>query len=166
MPRTLGVVMANTEPPRHVLNTIAIDSPCSVPWDSMCGDNRVRYCNQCKQQVFDLTEMTTAEATKALDEAANTPCVRFLRGRDGRVMTTDGAAVVRKRIWRRLRRRAAWAASLFSVLFLPACVTQGMPVRYVKSQGAPVRGEAAPALDEPQSSSDNGQESQAEVRNR
>ncbi len=41
------------------------------------------------------------------------------------VLTADGPACVRVRVWRGLRRRAAWAASLFAMLLLPACRTQG-----------------------------------------
>lgn len=145
---------------------VAIDITCAVPWENMYGDSRVRQCDRCQRQVIDLTELTTTEAIKVLDGAGDPPCVRFSRGPDGRVRTADCAVGVRERIWRRLRRRAAWAASIFSILFLPACYTQGMPVRYVKSQGVPVRGEAVPAPDEPQSSSDNGHESQPDVHNR
>jgi hypothetical protein len=48
---------------------------------------------------------------------------------DGQVLTADCPAGLRVRVWRRLRRRAAWAASLFATLLLPACRTalQGGP---------------------------------------
>jgi hypothetical protein len=157
--------MSTSEPPRQVLNMVAIDIPCAVPWENMYGDSRVRQCDRCQRQVIDLTELTTAEAIKVLDGAGNPPCVRFSRGPDGRVKTADCAAGVRGWIRRRLRRRAAWAASFFSMLFLPACYTQGMPVRYVKSREVPVCGQAVPVPDEPLSTRDDADESLPEVRN-
>ena len=54
---------------------------------------------------------------------------------DGRARDDGGLADRRPGCdWRRLRRRAAWAASLFAVLFLQACrtATQGFPVRYIQ----------------------------------
>jgi hypothetical protein len=112
-----------------VLNSVTIDAPCSAPWSAMHGDDRSRFCADCRQPVFDLSELTTAEATKLLSNAESLPCVRLYRRTDGRVMTADCPIGVRGAIWRRLRRRAAWAASLFAVLFLQACrtMTQGFP---------------------------------------
>jgi hypothetical protein len=111
------------------LKAIAIDTPCTVPWEGMSGDDRSRFCGQCRQRVFDLSTMTSAEAAELLSDPAGRPCVRLYRRPDGRVLTTDCPAGLRTRVWRRLRRRAAWAASLFAVLCLPACriATQGLP---------------------------------------
>jgi hypothetical protein len=107
----------------------------------MEGDDRSRFCADCRQPVFDLSELTTAEAAKLLSITESPPCVRFHHGPDGRVMTADCPAGLRVAIWRRLRRRAAWGASLFAVLFLQACraATLGTPVRSIKGQAAPIQ---------------------------
>ena len=75
--------------------------------------------------------MTTAEATELLADSAERPCIRLHRGSDGRLLTANCPAGLRTRLWRRMRRRAAWVASLFALLFLPACRTasQGMVIR-------------------------------------
>ena len=52
-----------------------------------------------------------------------------VRRPDGRVLTANCPGGLRVRVWQRLRRRAAWAASLFAFLLLPACQgVQGMMV--------------------------------------
>jgi hypothetical protein len=110
------------------LAAIAIATPCNVPWSEMRGDYRSRFCGQCRKKVFDLSALTTSEATELLGDPHSQPCVRLYRRPDGRVMTSDCPAGFRARIWRRLRRRGAWIASLFAMLFLPACrtTTQGV----------------------------------------
>ena len=50
--------LASSEPPRA--------SPCPEPWDEMTGDERARRCAKCDIDVFDVTEMTTAEAETLL----------------------------------------------------------------------------------------------------
>jgi hypothetical protein len=115
--------MAIPLPALDALDAITIATPCDIPWGEMRGDDRFRFCGQCRRQVFDLSAMTTAEAKELLGDPGNLPCVRLYRRPDGRVMTADCPVGLRTRIWRRLRRRAAWAASLFAMLFLPACKT-------------------------------------------
>jgi hypothetical protein len=117
------------------LESISIATPCHVPWEEMSGDHRSRFCGQCQKEVFDLSAMSTAEATVLLGDPINRPCVRLYRRPDGRVMTSDCPVGLRARIWRRLRRRTAWLASLFAMLFLPACRTafQGMEAQDYQS---------------------------------
>jgi hypothetical protein len=111
------------------LQSLSIPTPCNVPWGEMRGNDRSRFCGLCKKRVFDLSAMTTAEAAALLADAAEQPCVRLYRQSDGRVLTTDCSGGLRVRIWRRVRRRAEWLASLFAMLILPACrtATQGLP---------------------------------------
>jgi hypothetical protein len=121
--------MAIPLPTLDLLQTLTIATPCTIPWERMTGDDRSRFCGECRRQVFDLSGMIAAEAKELIGNTQNTPCVRFYRRPDGRVMTSDCAVGIRTQVWKRLRKRAAWAASLFAILFLPACrsYTQGMP---------------------------------------
>src|SRR5688572_964404 len=113
--------MALSLPTIDVLETLTIATPCDVPWNSMHGDHRSRYCGQCRKQVFDLANMTDAEARSLFTHSAERPCVRVYRRPDGRVLTSDCPVGFRTRIWRRLRNRASWAASVFAMLFLSGC---------------------------------------------
>ena len=40
------------------LDTLAVASPCPASWDAMEGDDRVRYCPRCRQNVYNLTAMS------------------------------------------------------------------------------------------------------------
>ena len=44
------------------LDDIQIATPCSASWDDMRGDDRVRHCGDCRMNVYNLSEMTRAEA--------------------------------------------------------------------------------------------------------
>jgi hypothetical protein len=125
-----GVRMAFPLPTLDILQKMSIATPCTVPWDDMQGDDRTRFCDQCRKRVFDLSSLTTAEATELMADQNNLPCVRLFRRPDGRVMTTDCPVALRARIWRRLRRNSSRIASLFAMLFLPSCqsVTQGVMI--------------------------------------
>lgn len=83
---------------RSPLDDVQIASPCPVPWDSMTGDERVRFCPQCQLNVFNLSAMTReeAEAIVRQREVARV-CIGFYRRPDGTLLTRDcpvGAAAL------------------------------------------------------------------------
>ncbi len=87
-------------PPRDAsgrlhLEQVQISSPCTVPWDSMRGDDRVRFCRECRQNVFNVEAMTRAEAERLIAGRQGRVCIRMLRRPDGTVVTAD--------CWARLR---------------------------------------------------------------
>ena len=106
---------------------LKVATPCYVSWNEMKGDERTRYCGQCRQNVHDLSMMSTNEVNELLSQSNGSPCVRFYKRTDGRVITNDCPVGLRTRIWQRIRRRSLWAASLFALFFIPACrsATQG-----------------------------------------
>jgi hypothetical protein len=71
------------------LNNIQIASPCSADWNEMYGDNRKRFCGDCKLNVFNLSGMTTDEAEALIMNAEGRLCVRFYKRSDGSVITKD-----------------------------------------------------------------------------
>ena len=107
------------------LNGATIAAPCPVSWEKMRGDDRVRFCDQCQQHVYDLSEMTTAEALELIRRNDSRLCVQLYRRADGTVLTSDCPVGFRWRLWKKLRKRMAWAASLFAMLFLPGCPVGG-----------------------------------------
>ena len=115
-------------PTLDVLNAITIPTHCPVPWEEMEGDDRTRHCAKCNERVHDVAALTTAEAVELLSIRGKPPCLRIYRRADGRVMTADCPTGKRERVWKWLRRRSAWTASLFAVLFLSGCrtATQGL----------------------------------------
>ncbi len=85
------------------VDRIEIPTPCTEPWDSMYGDNRIRHCGSCRKNVYNVAELTRAQAV-ALISSREPVCVRIYRRPDGTVVTND--------CWSRLRaarRRGMWA---------------------------------------------------------
>jgi hypothetical protein len=97
---------------RFNLDLIEVPIPCTVPWESMRGYSRVRYCDQCKQNVYQLSEMSREEAENLIKQKEGKLCVRFFRRPDGTVVTSDCKAVR----WS----RAVWRAGVFVAFGLVA----------------------------------------------
>jgi hypothetical protein len=47
-----------------------------MSWDEMPGDDRVRHCERCRQNVYDVSELTTAEAEALIDASPGALCDR------------------------------------------------------------------------------------------
>ena len=82
MRRALPVI--NSRP--DALDLVEIPIPCEVPWDAMPGDEQVRHCGQCKQNVYNVEAFTRAEALRLLGARA---CLRIYRRPDNTVITSD-----------------------------------------------------------------------------
>src|SRR3954452_3568783 len=80
-----------------VLDDIRIASPCPARWEDMVGDRRSRHCQECDRSVYDLSEMTAAQALDLIRERNGRLCVRLYRRADGRVMTADCPVGVREK---------------------------------------------------------------------
>lgn len=94
------------------LDNIHIASPCSADWNQMFGDERKRFCGDCKLNVYNLSDMTRAEAENFLIAAEGRTCVRFYRRRDGSVLTKDCQVG-----WQAIKRRVSRAATaVFSMI--------------------------------------------------
>jgi hypothetical protein len=98
---------------RFSLETLEIASPCGVPWEHMPGDDRTRFCPQCRKHVYNLAALSRAEAEDLLRRTEGRLCVRLFRRADGTVLTSDCPIGLRT-----LRRRLAWATAGAVVLFL------------------------------------------------
>jgi hypothetical protein len=108
--------------PDNLLERIEVASPCHQDWNQMTGDEKRRFCGECRLHVHDLSAMTRDEAENVLRGADGRVCVRFYRRPDGRVLTQD-CVPVRERIRRRTRRLRIAASALFAFLapFLGGC---------------------------------------------
>ena len=71
------------------LDQITVASPCKVSWDTMVGDDRVRFCGQCQQRVYNLSALSAADAQAVVDKREEHLCVHFFRRFDGTMMTKD-----------------------------------------------------------------------------
>jgi hypothetical protein len=114
---------------RLPLDSVQVAYSCPVSWQSMEGDERVRFCSQCRQHVHNLSAMTAEQATSLLEERQGNLCVRFCRRWDGRIITADCRIGFHDFIRNPLR---WWTAALMTMLavLLPGCstTTQGPPM--------------------------------------
>ena len=95
------------------LNNVKIASPCSQDWNAMIGDNRKRYCGECKLNVFNLSGMSKTEAENLIMNAEGRLCVRFYKRADGSVITEDCPVG-----WAKVKQRAKiYATALASLIF-------------------------------------------------
>jgi hypothetical protein len=81
---------------RDELDAIEVVSPCTAPWSGMVGDERVRFCGQCRKHVYNLAEMTTDEARRLITTTeGKSVCARVTRRADGTVVTGSCRARLR-----------------------------------------------------------------------
>ena len=98
------------------LANVRVASPCPANWDEMVGDERKRFCGQCKLNVYNLSGMPRDEAENLLLNAEGRLCVRFYRRTDGSVLTQD-CPVGWKALKRKVSRTATAAFSFVVGLF-------------------------------------------------
>src|SRR5262245_2544215 len=103
--------------PLPLLDSLAVATPCPATWDDMQGDDRVRFCSQCRQSVYDLSSMTRTEAETLIRETNGRVCLRLFRRADGRVMTRDCPVGVYQAARRRLAKAVGACAFLGVLLF-------------------------------------------------
>ena len=94
-----------------VLDRIRVAAPCAARWDDMVGDDRVRHCAACDQDVYNLSELTRDEAEALIVRRRGKLCARYYERADGTVMTADCPDGVRAR-----RRRRVVAAGVAASL--------------------------------------------------
>jgi hypothetical protein len=85
------------------LQQLRIASLCTAAWDDMVGDDRSRFCEQCKLNVYNFASMTQREIEQLILHKEGRLCARLYQRRDGTVLVRDcpvGLAAI--------RRRAAW----------------------------------------------------------
>ena len=85
------------------LGHVRVAAPCPADWERMRGDERVRFCDQCSLNVYNLSGMTRREAENLLTNAEGRLCVRFYRRKDGTILTNNcpvGLRALKRRVSR------------------------------------------------------------------
>ena len=100
---------------KTTLERVRVATPCHVSWDQMQGDGAVRFCGQCQLNVYNLSEMTRAEAESFVEKREGRVCIRFYRRRDGKVITRD-CPVGRNAFHRQLATLAIAIVGVFVVM--------------------------------------------------
>jgi ankyrin repeat protein len=92
------------------LDQIRVASPCEAEWDSMIGNDRVRFCEHCNLHVNNLSAMTRQDALRLVAQSGGRLCVRYEQRTDGEILTTNFP----KPLYRIGRRASRLAATAFS----------------------------------------------------
>ena len=94
--------------PIRSFNRMIIAAPCTADWDSMVGNDQVRFCEHCHLSVTDISSLSAQEAIRLVARSEGRLCVRMVRRADGEVVTRQAHQPLLQ-IGRRVSRIAAGA---------------------------------------------------------
>lgn len=100
-----------------LLQQLYIAAPCDVPWDSMTGDERKRFCGQCKLNVYNVEKLAPSEVVSLIQENKGKVCMQLYRRQDGTILTENCPVGLRK-LRDKARRLTKVAATVFTWLAL------------------------------------------------
>ncbi len=119
--------------PKLQMKNIMIASPCTVDWNTMVGDDRVRVCGACKHKVYDTSKLTTKEIVDLMARDTNA-CLKIYRRADGTLLTEDCPFGLRT-----LRRGARTVSKIAASLWALA-----LSLTSVSAQSGTVKPESTP----------------------
>lgn len=71
------------------LESVRVGRPCRAEWDAMEGDDRVRFCQSCHKNVYNLSALTREQAEALINQTEGERCIRYYQRSDGSVMTSN-----------------------------------------------------------------------------
>src|SRR5215831_11299521 len=93
---------------KSLIDRIDIPSPCNADWESMIGNDQVRFCEHCSLTVHDISTMTRRRAEQLVAKSEGRLCVRYHRIADGPIITAGSPGKLHQ-ITRKVSRVAAGA---------------------------------------------------------
>lgn len=103
-----------------------IVSPCEVTWESLQGEGAVRYCGQCKLNVYNFAEMTVDEVESISNQRNGRLCASISTRADGSIYTDNCPYKLRK-VRNTVRKYAPWMMLFVAWLFHQTAVhAQGL----------------------------------------
>jgi len=120
------------------LDNLRVAAPCPANWDSMYGNDRVRFCGECQLNVYNLSEMSRAEAERLIGQAEGRLCIRYYQRKDGSIITRNcpvGLHALKRRV-----SRIATAISSVLLSFLAGAGIDSVASRFYLFRHVPVMG--------------------------
>lgn len=102
------------------INKLRVASPCSVGWENMSGGESKRFCDLCSLNVYNVSEMSTAEVQSLITKSEGRICMRLYKRADGTVITKNcpvGLRAYQKRVARFAGAALATILGVFSVSY-------------------------------------------------
>lgn len=118
---------------KHFLNNVTVSSPCTADWNSMIGNDQVRFCEHCDLDVHNLSQLTRTQAERLVARSKGRLCVRYHHDPAGRPLTLPVGQKLH-RIGRRVSRIAAGAFT--ATLSVTSAVAQ-QSVNYQRDSSNP-----------------------------
>ena len=101
---------------RDFIQQLRIASPCSVEWDAMIGNDRVRFCEHCNLSVHHVDSLSRKQLRRLIARSNGRVCVNYTRSQ------TQPTLPILHKIG---RRTSALAAGAFSASLSLSAVTAG-----------------------------------------
>ena len=73
--------------PKTFLKNLTVASPCVADWNSMTGNDQVRFCEHCSFEVHNLSAMTRSQAERLVARSNGRLCVQFIQDPNGGPVT-------------------------------------------------------------------------------
>lgn len=107
---------------------VSIKNPCKMDFDKMNGDERVRFCSDCKLNVYNLSGMSRCEAEELIAKREGRLCVTFVQRADGTIITKDCQTIV-GRVKDSFKIAASFIAAVLSGASLLTACSSPAPTR-------------------------------------
>lgn len=99
------------------LDNFILSYSCPVAWSNMVGDERERLCKQCDKKVYNISDMTKAEANALLvSKQEESTCYNYYLRPDGTIKTDNCPRMLRP-----ARDKLKWIAHACSFLLAGLC---------------------------------------------
>lgn len=121
-----------TDPLSHV----RVAAPCRADWERMRGNDRVRFCDQCSMNVYNLSNMAKKDAEALILGMEGRLCVRYYSRSDGSILTDNCPAGLRA-IKRRVSGFSRAVASSVLSFFAGMAVFAGLETAQSSLDAAP-----------------------------
>lgn len=109
-----------------IVQSVTVKTPCSVGWDNMEGNDTVRYCQQCKLNVHNLSNMSDKEAANLLNAKRTKRLCVFLRRRPDGTIVTDNCPEKLRKVRDHIRAYAASALMVITCFWTASASGQGL----------------------------------------
>jgi hypothetical protein len=106
---------------KHLLEAIEVSSPCTQDWDSMHGNDEIRFCDHCVKHVHDLSAIRHKDVRKLIARSGGGICVRYTRRAD----RPDGRIETLKRKFHQITRQTGIAAGVLGTSLTVSTLSYG-----------------------------------------
>src|SRR4028118_2423011 len=83
------------------LSRVRVAAPCRADWERMRGNERVRFCEQCSMNVYNLSNMARKDSEALILNTEGRLCVRYYHRADGSILTDNcpvGMRALKRRV--------------------------------------------------------------------